>query len=139
MTDTSKNILLSEVQGCQRRSKSTIRECGQNPRLFLKEEKDFGKVHQGREAEGNRFLHQVLQAGHPGLKELGYPNERHTLVNWYRGYEEKGEVKDDDLIIECKPEVSLDEICGSMSQVPDWMPGLKLDAAGYETPWYCKD
>ena len=27
--------------------------------------------------------------------ELGYPNERHTLVNWYRGYEEKGEVKDD--------------------------------------------
>ena len=29
------------------------------------------------------------------IKELGYPNERHTLVNWYRGYEEKGEVKDD--------------------------------------------
>ena len=71
--------------------------------------------------------------------ELGYPNERHTLVNWYRGYEENGEVKDDDLIIECKREVSLDEICGSMSQVPDWMPGLKLDVAGYVTPWYCKD
>ena len=29
------------------------------------------------------------------IKELGYPNERHTLVSWYRGYEEKGEVKDD--------------------------------------------
>ena len=71
--------------------------------------------------------------------ELGYPNERHTLVNWYRGYEEKGEVKDDDLIIECKPEVSLDEICRIMSRVPDWMQGLKLDAAGYVTPWYCKD
>ena len=26
--------------------------------------------------------------------ELGYPNERHTLVSWFRGYEEKGEVKD---------------------------------------------
>ena len=29
------------------------------------------------------------------IKELGYPDERHTLVRWYRGYEEKGEVKDD--------------------------------------------
>ena len=29
------------------------------------------------------------------IKELGYPNKRHTLVSWYRGYEEKGEVKDD--------------------------------------------
>ena len=70
-------------------------DCGQNPRLFLKEEKGFGKVHKGRVREGNRSLHQVLQAGHHGLKELGYPNKRHTLVSWYRGYEEKGEVKDD--------------------------------------------
>ena len=45
----------------------------------------------------------------------------------------------DELIIECKPEVSLDEICKIMSRVPDWIPGLKLDAAGYTTPWYCKD
>ena len=29
------------------------------------------------------------------IKELGYPNERHTLVSWYRGYEEKCEVKDE--------------------------------------------
>ena len=29
------------------------------------------------------------------IKELGYPNERHTLVSWHRGYEEKGEGKDD--------------------------------------------
>ena len=45
----------------------------------------------------------------------------------------------DELIIECKPEVSLDEICGSMSRVPEWMPGLKLDAAGYVTDFYKKD
>ena len=54
---------------------------------FLMEEKDFGKVHQGREAEDNRSLHQILQISHPGLKELGYPNERHTLAIWYREYE----------------------------------------------------
>ena len=29
------------------------------------------------------------------IKELGYPNKRHTLVSWYRKYEEKGEEKDD--------------------------------------------
>ena len=29
------------------------------------------------------------------IKELGYPNERHTLVSWYREYEENGRVKDD--------------------------------------------
>ena len=34
----------------------TKRDCGQNPRLFLKEEKGFGKVHKGREAEGNLIL-----------------------------------------------------------------------------------
>ena len=28
------------------------------------------------------------------IKELGYPNERHTLASWYRVYEQKGEVKD---------------------------------------------
>ena len=46
------------------------KDCGQNPRLFLKEEKGFGKVHQGREAEGSRSLHQVLQATKV-IKELG--------------------------------------------------------------------
>ena len=30
------------------------------------------------------------------IKELGYPNERHTLVTWYRGYEEKGEENESD-------------------------------------------
>ena len=27
-------------------------------------------------------------------KGLGYANDRHRLVSWYRGYGEKGEVKD---------------------------------------------
>lgn len=47
---------------------------------FLMEEKVFGKVHQGIEAECNRSLHLLLQTSHHGLMELGYPNERHTLV-----------------------------------------------------------
>ena len=49
---------------CWRQVETTPRDCGQNPRLFLKEEKDFGKVQKGRETEGNQSLHQVLQADH---------------------------------------------------------------------------
>lgn len=45
----------------------------------------------------------------------------------------------DEVIVECREDVSLDEICRKMAQVPEWMLGLKLDAAGYVTPWYCKD
>lgn len=29
------------------------------------------------------------------IKELGYPNKRHTLVSWYSEYEKNGKVKDD--------------------------------------------
>ena len=75
---------------------NSLWDCGQNPRLFLKEEKGFGKVHKGRVREGNRSLHQVLQAGHHGLKELGYPNWRHTLDSLYGGYEEKDEENESD-------------------------------------------
>lgn len=28
-----------------------------------------------------------------GIKELGYPNKRHTLVSWYSEYEKNGKVK----------------------------------------------
>ena len=30
------------------------------------------------------------------IKELGYPNRRHTLISWYKGYEEKGEENESD-------------------------------------------
>ena len=64
------------------------------PQTFLKTEKGFVKVHQGIEAECNRSLHLLLQTSYLGLKELGYSIERHTLVSWYRVYEQEGEVKD---------------------------------------------
>lgn len=45
----------------------------------------------------------------------------------------------DELIIECREDVSLDELCKQMARVPDWMPGILLRADGYITPWYRKD
>lgn len=45
----------------------------------------------------------------------------------------------DELIIECKKDVAVDSICEQMSKTPPWMPGLVLNADGYETDFYCKD
>lgn len=45
----------------------------------------------------------------------------------------------DELVIECKPEVSVQEICELMSRTPPWMPGLLLRADGYECKFYQKD
>ena len=45
----------------------------------------------------------------------------------------------DELIIECKKEVSLDVLCKQMARVPNWMPDILLRADGYTTPFYKKD
>ena len=45
----------------------------------------------------------------------------------------------DELIFECDPGTSLDEICKKMSETPPWAEGLKLSAAGYTTQYYMKD
>ena len=63
---TTSRRCASSWRSCKSQLKRDNMDCGQNPRLFLKEEKGFGKVHKGREAEGNRSIHQVLQAGHQG-------------------------------------------------------------------------
>ena len=44
----------------------------------------------------------------------------------------------DKLIIECKDDVSLEDVCAAMAKTPDWMPDILLRADGYVTPWYCK-
>ena len=44
----------------------------------------------------------------------------------------------DELIIECPQDISVDDICTQMSQAPEWIPGLLLQADGYETPYYKK-
>jgi len=45
----------------------------------------------------------------------------------------------DELIIECPPDVSLQEICDKMGQTPPWIEGLLLRADGYECEFYKKD
>lgn len=45
----------------------------------------------------------------------------------------------DELIIECREDVSLDAICEQMGRTPPWAEGLVLRADGYETDFYKKD
>ena len=45
----------------------------------------------------------------------------------------------DELIIECRPEMNLKEICEKMGQTPPWIEGLLLRADGYECQFYRKD
>ncbi len=45
----------------------------------------------------------------------------------------------DELIIECREDVSLNAICEQMGRTPPWAEGLILRADGYETKFYKKD
>ena len=45
----------------------------------------------------------------------------------------------DELIIECDPRVSLEAVCEQMGRTPPWVPGLKLNADGYECQFYMKN
>ena len=44
----------------------------------------------------------------------------------------------DELIIEANSDLSLEEVCQKMSQTPPWIPGLLLQADGYECMFYKK-
>ena len=45
----------------------------------------------------------------------------------------------DELIIECREDVSLEAICEQMGRTPPWIPGLLLRADGYRCNFYQKD
>ena len=45
----------------------------------------------------------------------------------------------DELIIECPEDTKVYEITETMSEMPDWMPGLVMKADGYQTWYYKKD
>ena len=45
----------------------------------------------------------------------------------------------DELIIECGPDVSLQEVCDQMGRTPPWIKGLLLRADGYQCKFYMKD
>ena len=81
------------------------------------------------ESYGPKFVENIVQA-----------ISRDLLMNAMKnlpGFFICGHVHDE-LIIECKEDVSLEDVCDAMAKTPDWMPDILLRADGYTTPWYCK-
>lgn len=44
----------------------------------------------------------------------------------------------DEVIVECDPDTSVEQVCHLMEQTPDWAEGLLLHADGYECEFYMK-
>lgn len=82
------------------------------------------------ESYGPKFVENIVQAVSRDLLMNAMKTLSHCFIC--------GHVHDE-LIIECKKEVSLDELCKQMARVPDWMPDILLRADGYTTPFYKKD
>lgn len=45
----------------------------------------------------------------------------------------------DEVVMDARPEVTVEEICDLMAEPIDWAPGLVLKAAGFESNYYMKD
>ena len=82
------------------------------------------------ESYGPKFVENIVQAISRDLLMNAMKTLSHCFIC--------GHVHDE-MIIECKEEVSLDELCKQMARVPSWMPDILLRADGYVTPWYRKD
>ena len=82
------------------------------------------------ESYGPKFVENIVQAISRDLLMNAMKTLSHCFIC--------GHVHDE-LIIECREDISLDELCKQMARVPDWMPGILLRADGYITPWDRKD
>ena len=82
------------------------------------------------ESYGPKFTENIVQAISRDI--LAY------AMQALRDYRIVGHVHDE-VIIEARPEVSVDSICELMGRTPPWVPGLLLRADGYECEFYRKD
>ena len=82
------------------------------------------------ESYGPKFVENIVQAVSRDLLCFAMRTLSHCFI--------VGHVHDE-LIIECRPEVSLEAVCSQMSRSPDWMPDILIRGDGYETPFYKKD
>lgn len=82
------------------------------------------------ESYGPKFVENIVQAVSRDLLMNAMKTLSHCFIC--------GHVHDE-LIIECKEDVSLDVLCQQMARNPEWMPEILLRADGYVTDFYRKD
>ena len=81
------------------------------------------------ESYGPKFVENIVQAISRDILCYAMRTLSHCLICAH---------VHDELIIECRKDVSLDAICEQMGRTPPWAEGLVLDADGYETVFYKK-
>ena len=82
------------------------------------------------ESYGPKFVENIVQGTARDILCYAMQTLRHCAI--------VGHVHDE-LIIECRKDVSVDAICQQMSRTPLWAEGLILRADGYECEFYQKD
>lgn len=82
------------------------------------------------ESYGPKFVENIVQAVSRDLLCFALKNLSHCFIC--------GHVHDE-IIIECRQDVSVDVISQIMSRTPDWMPDILIRGDGYETEFYKKD
>lgn len=82
------------------------------------------------ESYGPKFVENIVQAVSRDILAHAMRTLRYCQI--------VGHVHDE-LIIECRPDVSLDAICEQMGRTPPWIPGIELRADGYECVFYKKE
>jgi len=82
------------------------------------------------ESYGPKFVENIVQAVSRDLLCFALKNLSHCFIC--------GHVHDE-IIIECRQDVSVDAISKIMSITPDWMPDILIRGDGYETEFYKKD
>ena len=81
------------------------------------------------ESYGPKFVENIVQAVSRDILAYAMRTLRHCFIC--------GHVHDE-LIIECSPDVSLEEIAKQMGRTPKWIDGILLRADGYECNFYQK-
>lgn len=82
------------------------------------------------ESYGSKFVENIVQAISRDILCYAMRTLSHCMICAH---------VHDELIIECREDVSLDAICEQMGRIPPWAEGLVLGADGYCTPFYKKD
>ena len=81
------------------------------------------------ESYGPKFVENIVQAVSRDILAYSMRTLCHCQI--------VGHVHDE-LIIECRPDVSLDVVCRQMGRTPPWLPCIELRADGYECDYYQK-
>ena len=81
------------------------------------------------ESYGPKFVENIVQAVSRDILAYSMRTLCHCQI--------VGHVHDE-LIIECRPDASLDAVCRQMGRTPPWLPGIELRADGYECDYYQK-